>query len=140
MNGCAEEERSVRAAVEGEMRLLDPGVRASPDEVTALLDPEFTEFGASGRRYDRTSVLAVTSALDESTPEPSAVTGMSGVLLAPGLVHLTYISESNGRRVRRSSLWRRSDSGWRMYFHQGTPAGPPQPGAEYPADTPQAAD
>ncbi|MFJ6437923.1 DUF4440 domain-containing protein [Streptomyces sp. NPDC091416] len=124
MNGSAEEDQSVRAAVAGELRLLDPGVRASPDEVTALLDPEFTEFGASGRRYDRTSILAVTSAADENVPEPTAVTGMSGVLLAPGLVHLTYTSESNDRRVRRSSLWRRSDSGWRMYFHQGTPAGP----------------
>ncbi|MEU9205006.1 DUF4440 domain-containing protein [Streptomyces sp. NPDC048332] len=124
MNGSAEEDQSVRAAVAGELRLLDPGVRASPDEVTALLDPEFTEFGASGRRYDRTSILAVTSAADENAPEPTAVTGMSGVLLAPGLVHLTYTSESNDRRVRRSSLWRRSDSGWRMYFHQGTPAGP----------------
>ncbi|TXS43646.1 nuclear transport factor 2 family protein [Streptomyces sp. OR43] len=124
MNASDEEERSVRAAVEGELRLLEPGVRASPDAVTALLDPEFTEFGASGRRYDRTSVLAVTSAVDESDPGPSAVTGMSGVLLAPGLVHLTYTSERNGRRFRRSSLWRRSDAGWRMYFHQGTPAGP----------------
>lgn len=130
----------MRAAVAGELRLLDPGVRASPEAVTALLDPEFTEFGASGRRYDRRSILTVTSAVDESAPEPSAVTGMSGVLLAPGLVHLTYTLESNGRRVRRSSLWRRSDSGWRMYFHQGTPAGPSHPGGEYQADTPRVAD
>lgn len=115
----------MRAAVEGELRLLDPGVRASPDEVTALLDPEFTEFGASGRSYDRASILAVTSAVDENAPEPILATGMSGVLLAPGLVQLTYTSVGNGRRVRRSSLWRRSESGWRMYFHQGTPAGPP---------------
>ncbi|MEU1469341.1 DUF4440 domain-containing protein [Streptomyces sp. NPDC005761] len=125
MSGSDEEERSVRAAVEGELRLLDPGVRASPDEVTALLDPEFTEFGASGRSYDRASILAVTSAVDENAPEPILATGMSGVLLAPGLVQLTYTSVGNGRRVRRSSLWRRSESGWRMYFHQGTPAGPP---------------
>ncbi|MFI6865109.1 DUF4440 domain-containing protein [Streptomyces sp. NPDC050421] len=123
MSGSNDEERSVRAAVDGELRLLDPGVRASPDAVTALLDPEFTEFGASGRSYDRTSILAVTSAADENAPEPITATGMSGVLLAPGLVHLTYISVSNGLRVRRSSLWRRSDSGWRLYFHQGTPTG-----------------
>ncbi|THA64621.1 DUF4440 domain-containing protein [Streptomyces sp. A0642] len=124
MSVSNEEERSVRAAVEGELRLLDPGVRASPDAVTRLLDPEFTEFGASGRRYDRTSILAVTSAVDENAPEPAAATEMSGVLLGPGLVHLTYVSENNGLRVRRSSLWRRSDAHWRLYFHQGTPAGP----------------
>ena len=114
----------MRAAVEGELRLLDPGVRASPDAVTELLDPEFTEFGASGRRYDRTSILAVTSAVDESAPEPTSAIEMSGVLLAPGLVHLTYVSDANGRRVSRSSLWRRWDTQWRLYFHQGTPASP----------------
>ncbi|MER5276419.1 DUF4440 domain-containing protein [Streptomyces sp. NPDC002809] len=124
MSASNEEERSVRAAVEGELKLLDPGVRASPEAVTELLDPEFVEFGASGRRYDRTSILDVTSAVDGSAPDRSTATEMSGVLLAPGLVHLTYVSEGNGRRVRRSSLWRRSESGWRMYFHQGTPTGP----------------
>ncbi|MFE9777052.1 DUF4440 domain-containing protein [Streptomyces sp. NPDC005775] len=121
MSGTDEEERAVRAAVEGELRLLDPGVRASPEAVTALLDPDFVEFGASGRRYDRTSILAVTSAVDANAPAPSVATGMSGVLLAPDLVHLTFVSEGNGRRVRRSSIWRRSESRWRMYFHQGTP-------------------
>lgn len=121
MNGNDEEERSVRAAVEGELRLLDPAVRALPDAVTELLDPEFTEFGASGRRYDRTSILVVTSADGEGAPVAAAVTGMSGRLLAPGLVHLTFMTERGGRRVRRSSVWRRTESRWRLYFHQGTP-------------------
>ncbi len=119
MSGSDEEERSVRAAVEGELRLLDPAVRALPEAVTELLDPEFTEFGASGRRYDRTSVLAVTSADGAGPPAP--VTAMSGTLLAPGLVHLTFMTESDGRRVRRNSIWRRTESRWRLYFHQGTP-------------------
>ncbi|MET8163677.1 hypothetical protein ABZT34_05355 [Streptomyces sp. NPDC005329] len=35
----------------------------------------------------------------------------------------------DGRRTRRSSLWRRrsGETGWRMYYHQGTPV---PPGAE----------
>lgn len=61
----------MRAAAEGELRLLDPQVRASPDAVTGLLDREFTEFGASGRRYDRASVLVVTSAGGEEAPARS---------------------------------------------------------------------
>lgn len=122
MNRMTEnDEAAVRAAVAGELRLLDPRVRASDAEVTALLDPEFLEFGASGRRYDRTSVLAVTSAPDDDTA-PAVVSEMSGVRLAPDVVHLTYVAEHGDRRVRRSSLWRCSpDAGWRMYFHQGTP-------------------
>jgi hypothetical protein len=52
------------------------------------------------------------------------VSGMTGVLLAPDLVHLTYESVVEGRRARRSSLWRRDpDRGgaWRLYYHQATP-------------------
>ncbi|MEU8623505.1 DUF4440 domain-containing protein [Streptomyces sp. NPDC048669] len=125
MSGNDEEERSVRAAIEGELRLLDPRVRARPDAVTELLDPEFTEFGASGRRYDRVSILVVTSADGEGAPAPVAATGMSGVLLAPGLVHLTFTTERDGHRVRRNSIWRRTGSRWRLYFHQGTPVNSP---------------
>jgi hypothetical protein len=51
----------VRAAVDGELQLLDPEVRAFPARVLELLDPEFAEFGASGRRGDVESVLEVTS-------------------------------------------------------------------------------
>ncbi len=46
---------------------------------------------------------------------------MAGVLLAPGIVHLSYLSEAGDRWVRRSSVWRHHPTGWRMFFHQGTP-------------------
>ena len=42
-----------------EERLLDPTVRAVPGEVRALLAPEFIEFGASGRVFDRDAILAM---------------------------------------------------------------------------------
>lgn len=115
-----EEERSVDAAVEGELRLLDPAVRAVPHLVSELLDPEFFEFGASGARYDRTTIL---TAIAPSRGERVTATGVSeltGKLLAPGLVQVTYVSDESGRLARRSSLWRRTAEGWRMYFHQGT--------------------
>ncbi|MFI8951967.1 DEAD/DEAH box helicase family protein [Streptomyces sp. NPDC053750] len=56
-----ESERAVQAAIDGEMELLDPEVRASPARVLELLDPEFTEIGASGRRWDVESIFTVTS-------------------------------------------------------------------------------
>jgi hypothetical protein len=115
-----ESERAVRAAIEGELRLLDPEVRASPARVMELLDPEFTEIGASGRRWDAESILMVTSGGSVSPDSPVEVTEMSGVLLAPGVVHLTYFADNQGRRAWRSSVWRLTESGWRMYFHQGT--------------------
>ncbi|WP_019548080.1 DUF4440 domain-containing protein [Streptomyces sulphureus] len=116
-----EDERAVQAATEAELRLLDPEVRARPDLVTELLDPAFVEIGASGRRWDATTILTVTSGT--TAPASSVrVSEMSGAVLAPDLVHLTYLADLGGRRAWRSSLWRRTDSGWRLYFHQGTPA------------------
>ncbi|MDQ0604495.1 hypothetical protein QF037_008840 [Streptomyces canus] len=115
-----EREQAVQAAIDGELRLLDPEVRASPARVLALLDSEFTEIGASGRRWDVESILSVTSGGSVSADSPVEVSEMSGAVLAPGVVHLTYLAENQGRRTWRSSLWRLTDTGWRMYFHQGT--------------------
>ncbi|MFD9000199.1 DUF4440 domain-containing protein [Streptomyces sp. NPDC059582] len=118
----------VNEAIEGELRLLDPAVRSSRDEALRLFDPEFVEVGASGRHYTYEETVAGLpdqpgSSADGPRYEPSAFTG---VLLAPGLVHLTYETVFDGRRARRSSLWRRRDAetGWRMYYHQGTPVPP----------------
>ncbi|MFK8909408.1 DUF4440 domain-containing protein [Streptomyces sp. YS-3] len=116
-------EAAVQAAIDGELRLLDPEVRACAARVLELLDPEFTETGASGRRWDRKTVLAATGDGTVSREAPVHVEEMSGVVLAPGIVHLTYFTEHAGRRAWRSSLWRRTEAGWRMYFHQGTPVG-----------------
>jgi hypothetical protein len=125
------EQEAVRAAIEGELGLMDPAVRSSRAGTTRLLDPEFVEVGASGRRYtyeDMVAELAEHPGSAEGGPvyEPSDIVG---VLLAPGLVHLTYETCFEGRRARRSSLWRRRDeeTGWRMYYHQGTPVPPEVP-------------
>ncbi|MDI3403837.1 nuclear transport factor 2 family protein [Streptomyces cavernicola] len=115
-----ENERAVQAAIDGEMRLLDPEVRASSSRVLELLDPEFTEIGASGRWWNMDSVLSVTGDGSVTPESPVKVSEMTGVVLAPGLVHLTFFTDHKGRRARRSSLWRLTETGWRMYFHQGT--------------------
>lgn len=126
-----EDTEAVRAAIQGELRLLDPAVRSSRAETLRLLDPEFTEVGASGRRYTYAEMIADLadhpgSAADGPVYEPSEI---AAVLLAPGLVHLTYETRFEGCRARRSSLWRKRDeeSGWRMYYHQGTPVPPDVP-------------
>jgi len=107
------------AAVEGELLLLDPAVRRDPERAAALLHPDFHEFGASGRVWDRATVLALLAGEPEQA-DPVKVSGMRAVQLAPDVVHLTYDTDADGRRAHRSSLWRRTGTGWRLYFHQGT--------------------
>lgn len=94
-------EQAVQAAIAGEMRLLDPEVRASPARVLELLDPEFTEIGASGRWWDVESMLTVMSGGSVSPESPVKVSDVSGAVLAPGIVHLTYFADNQGRRVWR---------------------------------------
>ncbi|MEU7381397.1 MULTISPECIES: nuclear transport factor 2 family protein [unclassified Streptomyces] len=115
----------VAEAIARELQLMSPSVRASRALADQLFDPEFTEVGASGRRWDREAILSALPDMqgaDEDGPryEP---TGMTGTVLAPGLVHLTFETMLDGRRARRSSIWRKLDdaSGWRMYYHQATP-------------------
>ncbi|MFE7598395.1 DUF4440 domain-containing protein [Streptomyces sp. NPDC057494] len=116
---------SVAEVIEREMQLMSPAGRSSRALSEQLLDPEFVEVGASGRQWDRQSMLSalpVMQGADDDGPQyvPS---GMTGTVLAPGIVHLTFETMLDGRRARRSSIWRKVDeeSGWRMYYHQATP-------------------
>ncbi|MEU6364833.1 DUF4440 domain-containing protein [Streptomyces sp. NPDC046931] len=114
----------VKQAIACELQLMDPQVRASRERAGQLLDPEFVEVGGSGRRWTYESMLATLadhegSSTDAPRYEPSDI---SGVLLAPGLVHLTFEAILGDRRTRHSSIWRKADgkAGWRMYYHQAT--------------------
>ncbi|WP_103509239.1 DUF4440 domain-containing protein [Streptomyces sp. SM13] len=125
MNQENQESTDVSAAIDGELRLLDSAVRLSRSLAATLLDPEFVEVGASGKRWTYEEMIAALPDLDGGNADGPRfeASGMTGVVLAPGLVHLTYETVVGGERARRSSLWRRRDgeTAWRLYYHQGTP-------------------
>ncbi|WP_405793495.1 DUF4440 domain-containing protein [Streptomyces sp. NBC_01506] len=114
------ESPAVVAAIEAELRLLDPVVRSSAELIGELLHPEFTEFGSSGRRWDRGSIIAALTAHDAPAARPVTTSEMRGVELAPHVVLLTFDTEYMGRRAHRSSLWLLTGGRWLLYFHQGT--------------------
>jgi hypothetical protein len=112
---------SVQAAIDGEMRLLDPHVRSDAARLEALLHPGFAEIGASGTLWSRAAII---SALTSDPPRAQSrweVTGMTGTLLAPGIVQLTFTTDAGGRRAHRSSLWLLNGDSWQIFFHQATP-------------------
>ncbi|MFE1960840.1 nuclear transport factor 2 family protein [Streptomyces sp. MnatMP-M17] len=112
---------AISSAIEAELRLLDPAVRASAHLLAELLHPDFREFGVSGREWDRGSIVAALTVKGAPGPRPITTSKMRGVQLAPGVVLLTFDTEFNGLRAHRSSVWRLTESGWLLYFHQGTP-------------------
>ena len=105
-----------------EERILDPAVRADPAQVRALLAPEFTEFGASGRVFDRDAILAALAAEGpREARQARQVRGFKVRLLAPGAALTTWrVKRDDGIETLRSSVWQQQGGRWLMVFHQGT--------------------
>ena len=90
-------------------------------ELEMMVDGDFWEVGASGRRYTRKHTLEV---LEKRTGTPDEelweTTDFRCQELAADLYLLTYTLRQGERITRRSTIWRRSTEGWKVVFHQGT--------------------
>jgi hypothetical protein len=88
----------------------------------SMMHADFWEVGASGRRYSREYVLAE---LEERRQHPGDDVWETSEFdcreLAPGLYLLTYtLIQNKIRKTRRTTLWQRTEVGWKIMFHQGT--------------------
>jgi hypothetical protein len=112
-------DQTVKTLIEFERALAtrtDPGILGG---LAALIDDDFLEFGASGRRWERTDVLEL---LREPAEGQLQLSDVDCSLIAADVALLTYTTTSAERPpVLRSSLWVRRDGAWRLRFHQGTP-------------------
>jgi hypothetical protein len=111
--------RRTRASDRQELALLRPEVRAGRNPLEALLDDDFVEIGASGRRWERDAIIAD---LLQSPAVEVTVANMAARIVANHVALVTYEAETNDRRVLRSSWWRESGGHWKCFFHQGTVA------------------
>jgi hypothetical protein len=88
----------------------------------SMMHPDFWEIGASGRRYSRKYVL---SELERRQQQPGEDVWETSEFhcreLAADLYLLTYtLIQNKIRRTRRTTLWLRTEVGWKIMFHQGT--------------------
>ena len=93
--------------------------RADFETMTA---EDFWEVGASGRCYSRTYVL---DALEQryALPHSDVWETMDFCCrrLAPDVYLLTYtLLQDKKRWTRRSTVWQRTATGWKIVYHQGT--------------------
>ena len=94
---------------------------ATRADFEAMTDADFREVGASGRRYSRDYVLSILEARMENPAEDVWQTKDFHCLqIAPANYLLTYTLTQGDRVTRRATLWRRTKSGWKVVFHQGT--------------------
>ncbi len=109
-----------------ELELLEEGlwraeVRFNPQRMEDILAPDFVEFGRSGRIYPRRDIIETPARpIDARLP----LKEFKARLLAPDLAQVTYVSavtyEGAEEVANRSSIWSRTEDGWKLRFHQGT--------------------
>ncbi|TFI45618.1 nuclear transport factor 2 family protein [Rhodococcus sp. 1R11] len=104
--------------LELERELQTAHCRCDTKRLTDLLAEDFTEVGASGAVWDKASILDLLGTEDSVEIE---VLELSGRAISADFVLVHWISQTSGKRARRTSLWRRTTSGWELIHHQGTP-------------------
>lgn len=98
---------------------LKPG--ATREDLEAMTDESFWEVGASGRRYSRAFVIdAVLKRLANPAEDRWRAEDFCCREIAPENYLLTYTLHQGTRITRRSTIWRRAPSGWKIVYHQGT--------------------
>jgi hypothetical protein len=99
------------------------GERPTLEELGRLIADDFVEFGVSGKRWTKSSLIDAIQAWPQVDRE---VHEFSAKDLAEAIVLVTYTSTRKGDASdqaisRRSSIWRRKGTSWEIVFHHGTP-------------------
>lgn len=97
---------------------LQPDVRVSKEKLGEVLDEDFYEFGSSGKLFHRSDYDS-----DHSlTPDRMEISDFIFHKLGEEAVLTTYriSNKTTGRITIRSSVWRKRQNGWKLFFHQGT--------------------
>lgn len=126
MNDCNRDSRTLLE----ELRTLETELHKDEtchdqQRMKTLLHPDFIEFGRSGTRYTRADILREFAQGDVLPLVQSH--NFELVVLGDDVALLTYVSAhvdaggNSHRQTLRSSIWVRTQAGWQMRFHQGTP-------------------
>lgn len=100
-----------------EERHINLGVRKSSEELNKILADDFFEIGSSGKIFDKKECLVSGVVLTEMSLHNYEIHPLaSNVILA------TYFitDKTRNRNTFRSSIWKRIDGRWQLYYHQGT--------------------
>jgi hypothetical protein len=99
-----------------------PELGTTRADFESMVVEDFWEVGASGRRYSKTYVL---DTLEKRHAVPHRDVWETKEFhcrqLGPDVYLLTYtLIEDAVRVTRRATIWQRTDSGWKIVYHQGT--------------------
>lgn len=101
-----------------ETNLLNPEIRQSANELNKFLADDFFEFGSSGNIwYKSDSVNGRGISIRKMTLSNFEIHPLSSESV---LTTYRVNDETRKQLTLRSSIWKKLDGDWKMYFHQGT--------------------
>ena len=87
-----------------------------------MTEPDFWEVGASGRRYGRDRIVeSLEGRYKNFTYETWYIEDFQCRKIAQDCYLTTYTLFQDDRQSRRSTIWRRAEGNWKIFYHQGTP-------------------
>lgn len=109
-----------------ELSLLKPEIRSSRESLDKLLADDFVEFGTSGNKYSKADILERLPKTFEKAEY--TVSDFSVEMLSEDVAVAIFKTErtTDGKDKvisQRISHWRKTESGWQMFFHEATPIG-----------------
>jgi hypothetical protein len=109
---------TIQTFYELECMHLKPEVRTSAIELSNILADDYVEFGSSGRVWKREDY----SDNHVLSPDVFEISHFHVDVLSPDCVLTTYhlMNHTEGKKTLRSSIWRKREEKWRLFFHQGT--------------------
>lgn len=114
-------EQATQAIAAREPIFHRPELRTLRADFDVMMAPGFREVGASGRKYTRRDVLDVLEVRHaQPADEDFSISDFACQELAASLHLATYELTLGNRVSRRSTLWRHTDSKWKIVCHQGT--------------------
>lgn len=113
--------------IKKELALTTFEVRHSKQQLRSLLSTQFMEIGASGDYFGFDEVLEALPQQDSWSCHIQDIEFKEVTLEVVHLVYLAFVKHTDkdeGTFSRRSSIWRKENNDWKIWFNQGTKVAP----------------
>lgn len=106
-----------------EKSLLTTEVRMSVEKLDDLIADDFIEYGSSGLIYDKKIIL---ERLPQGNSPSYTLSNFEFIPLSENIVQTRFKTDrinldKTNMTSLHTSLWRKDNDKWQMFFHQGTP-------------------
>lgn len=96
-------------------------VASTREDFEKIIDKDFIEVGASGKKYFREEVIdTLVKRRVNANSENWQTKDFSCIKLSDNTFLLIYTLIQGDRISYRSTVWRNSENNWRVVYHQGT--------------------